>query len=147
MEDANTASISGTVPSRIPLCPTPVLKSCMPSHLIEHLNDPSFLLNEAARLLRPEGILIITTPNIAGLQARILKAEWRSAIFDHLYLFSRKTLRAMLEKAGFEIVAFVTWGGWAAGLKPATLKPLLDRAAKGLGIGDVQAIAARPLRR
>ncbi|HUX37312.1 MAG TPA: class I SAM-dependent methyltransferase [Rectinemataceae bacterium] len=109
------------------------------SHLIEHLNDPSVFLLEARRLLAPGGLLIITTPNIDGLQARLLGPAWRSAIYDHLYLFSKRSLRRLLEKSGFELRRRATWGGWAAGLKPAFLKKPLDRLVKPLGIGDVMA--------
>jgi SAM-dependent methyltransferase len=113
------------------------------SHLIEHLNDPISFLDEAGRVMREDGLLVLTTPNADGLQARILGSAWRSAIFDHLYLFSFRTLRAMLESRGFEVTALATWGGWAAGLKPAFLKRPLDRAAKRLGFGDVMAVSAR----
>ena len=112
------------------------------SHLIEHLNDPAAFLDEAARVLAPGGILALTTPNADGLQARLLGAEWRSAINDHLYLFSRRSLAALLESRGFELRAAVTWGGWARGLRPAFIKAPLDRLAKRFGFGDVVAILA-----
>jgi SAM-dependent methyltransferase len=113
------------------------------SHLIEHLNEPGPFLDEAARVMKPDGLLALTTPNADGFQAKVKGSYWRSAIYDHLYLFSARTLRAMLSARGFEVAALVTWGGWARGLKPAFLKPPLDRAAKRLGFGDVMAIMAR----
>jgi SAM-dependent methyltransferase len=113
------------------------------SHLIEHLNDPGSFLGEAARVMKPDGLLVLTTPNAEGLQAKLLGPAWRSAIYDHLYLFSVRTLRELLAREGFEVTALITWGGWARGLKPAFLKPVLDRAAKLLGIGDVMAMLAR----
>lgn len=112
------------------------------SHLIEHLNEPASFLDEAARLLAPSGILALTTPNADGFQARLFGPAWRSAIYDHLYLFSLATLSLLLESRGFRILRFVTWGGWAAGLKPAFLKAPLDRAAKRRGFGDVMALLA-----
>lgn len=116
------------------------------SHLIEHLNEPGAFLDEARRILRPGGFLVVTTPNAQGLQARLLGAEWRSAIYDHLYLFSKTTLPLLLRAHGFEVLRLVTWGGWAAGLRPAFLKPALDRLAKRLGFGDVMALLCRPAR-
>ncbi len=113
------------------------------SHLIEHLNEPASFLAESARVLAPDGILIITTPNADGLQARLLGRRWRSAIYDHLYLFSMRNLVAILEAGGFRVEARITWGGWAKGLRPAFVKPGLDRLAKRLGFGDVMAILAR----
>lgn len=107
------------------------------SHLIEHLNDPAGFVREVRRILVPGGVFIVTTPNIAGLQARIFGPRWRSAIFDHLYLFSTHTLRKLLRKEGFRIAKIVTWGGIAKGFAPPGLKKIADRAAKRFAFGDV----------
>ena len=112
------------------------------SHLIEHLGDPASFVRETFRLLRPGGRVFISTPNIAGFQARLFKGRWRSAIFDHLYLFSVKTLGALLVKAGFEIERTCTWGGLAEGTAPRWLKRIADRAVKPLGQGDVMIVRA-----
>ena len=113
------------------------------SHLIEHLNAPAAFLDEAARILAPGGLLALTTPNIDGFQARLLGPGWRSAIYDHLYLFSLRTLRELLESRGFAIVRSATWGGWARGLRPSFIKRPMDALAKRWGFGDVMAILAR----
>ena len=107
------------------------------SHLIEHLNDPAAMLREAHRILAPGGRLFVTTPNIAGFQARLFGKKWRSAIFDHLYLFSVRTLSGLLEKTGFVREKTATWGGLAAGTAPVPVKRCFDKAAKRFGFGDV----------
>jgi 2-polyprenyl-3-methyl-5-hydroxy-6-metoxy-1,4-benzoquinol methylase len=112
------------------------------SHLIEHLNDPAGFIAEVRRVLKPRGRFFVTTPNITGFQARLFRNRWRSAIFDHLYLFSIKTLSALLGREGFCIERVITWGGLAAGTAPAPLKKLADRGAKHLGLGDVMLIRA-----
>jgi SAM-dependent methyltransferase len=112
------------------------------SHLLEHLNDPGGILSEIYRLLKDRGRVFITTPNISGFQARIFRGAWRSAIFDHLYLFSVKTLTALLRKSGFSVECIRTWGGLAEGAAPAWLKRFADRIAKKLGQGDVMIIRA-----
>jgi 2-polyprenyl-3-methyl-5-hydroxy-6-metoxy-1,4-benzoquinol methylase len=112
------------------------------SHLIEHLNDPRSFLKETHRILKENGSVFITTPNISGLQARLYKGRWRSAIFDHLYLFSIRTLSKMLKNTGFKIERVRTWGGLAAGFSPKCLKKPLDFLAKPLGFGDVMIIRA-----
>jgi SAM-dependent methyltransferase len=115
------------------------------SHLIEHLNNPQFFLAEAFRILKNGGFLFITTPNICGFQARLFGNRWRSAIFDHLYLFSAHSLTAMLKKNGFMPEKTATWGGLAAGFAPLWMKKIADFFAKRLGFGDVMIIRAKKL--
>jgi len=113
------------------------------SHLVEHLNDPAAFFREAWRVLRRGAYLMVTTPNINGFQARLLGSRWRSAIFDHLYLFSTHTIKAMLKAQGFTIEGIYTWGGLAVGLAPTPIKTIADRAAKILGLGDVMLVKVR----
>jgi SAM-dependent methyltransferase len=110
------------------------------SHLIEHLTSPDAFLKEAARIIKPGGHLIIVTPDVSGFQARLFGARWRSAIADHMFLFSKKTLRAILRENGFSIEKTVTWGGLAAGTAPVLVKKAADRLVKVLGKGDVVCI-------
>jgi hypothetical protein len=86
--------------------------------------------------------LLISTPNISGFQARLFGAFWRSAIFDHLYLFSKSTLKALLNAEGFRVERTATWGGLAAGTAPAPIKRFADRAVKKIGAGDVMMMLA-----
>jgi len=115
------------------------------SHLIEHLNAPRSFLTETHRVLKDGGRVFITTPNISGFQACLFGHRWRSAIFDHLYLFSVRTLTNLLKSAGFKIEKVSTWGGLAAGLAPPYLKKIADFLAKRLGCGDVMIIRAQKL--
>jgi len=110
------------------------------SHLLEHLNNPFALVQEVHRILMPGGRFFVTTPNIEGFQAKLFGSRWRSAIFDHLYLFSVKTLSKLLGQAGFTVEKTVTWGGLAAGTAPPPVKRILDRAARRFGFGDVMII-------
>ena len=113
------------------------------SHLIEHVPDPRGLLGEVRRILAPGGFAIVTTPNVDGLQAKLFRAGWRSAIPDHLTLFSRRTLCRLLEECGFVVQRTVTWGGLAQGTAPLLLKRPVDRLAKRWGFGDVVLALAR----
>jgi SAM-dependent methyltransferase len=122
--------------------PSDTFDAVLASHLMEHLNNPAALLKEIHRILRPGGRFFVTTPNIAGFQARLFRGRWRSAIFDHLYLFSIKTLSRLLREQGFTIERTATWGGLAAGTAPLPVKRLFDKAAKRFGFGDVMIIRA-----
>ena len=113
------------------------------SHLVEHLNNPGTFIRQVWELLRHGAYFMLTTPNIDGFQARLLGKRWRSAIFDHLYLFSIRTITAMLKTQGFITEGIYTWGGLAAGIAPLPLKTFADRTAKALGLGDVMLVKAR----
>ncbi|MDR0465456.1 MAG: class I SAM-dependent methyltransferase [Treponema sp.] len=112
------------------------------SHLIEHLNDPRAFFTEINRILKDDGYVFITTPNISGFQARLFGSRWRSAIFDHLYLFSVRTLKRLLSNTGFKTESCRTWGGLAAGTSPKWLKKAADFLAKRFNCGDVMIIRA-----
>ena len=112
------------------------------SHLIEHVPDPRGLLAEARRILAPDGLAVITTPNIGGFQARLFREAWRSAIPDHLTLFSRRTLGRLLGQCGFSVRRIVTWGGLARGTASRFIKGPVDALAKKCGFGDVMLFLA-----
>ncbi len=113
------------------------------SHLIEHVDNPAAFTLEVARITANGGVFICITPAIDGFQARLFGCKWRSAIPDHVTLFSKKTLRRLLHNAGFTVETARTWGGLAAGTAPPWLKNLIDRWVKVLGWGDVMLMVAR----
>jgi 2-polyprenyl-3-methyl-5-hydroxy-6-metoxy-1,4-benzoquinol methylase len=113
------------------------------SHLIEHLNSPSAFVKEVFRILKPGGFFIVITPNIDSFQAKLFGAQWRSAIFDHLFLFSKHTLCTLLKKELFTIEKIVTWGGLAGGYAPRPIKNIFDKTAKRFNFGDVMLIRAK----
>lgn len=113
------------------------------SHVIEHIAEPDRFLAETFRILKPGGWCICATPNTASFQARLFRKAWRSAIPDHVHLFSRPALSRMLRQSGFTIYSWKTWGGLPQGLVPSWIKRPVDRLAKKLGVGDVQIQLAR----
>jgi len=122
--------------------PNQSFDAVLASHLIEHLNNPRSFLAEINRVLKKGGRVFITTPNISGFQARLFGGRWRSAIFDHLYLFSVRTLKKLLKNTGFKVEGFSTWGGLGAGIAPARIKKIADFLAKRLNCGDVMIVRA-----
>lgn len=72
--------------------------------VIEHVADPLGTLRAAWQVLEPDGCLIVHTMDLHSLFARLMGRRWPWFMEMHLYYFTRKTLRAMLEKAGFTII-------------------------------------------
>jgi 2-polyprenyl-3-methyl-5-hydroxy-6-metoxy-1,4-benzoquinol methylase len=113
------------------------------SHVIEHVPDPRVFLRQVRDLLVDRGFMVVVTPNTAGLQARMFGNTWRSAIADHVHLFSKRNLRRVLDEEGFEIVASKTWGGLGVGTAPRWIKKPVDALAKRWGFGDVMLFLCR----
>ncbi len=113
------------------------------SHVIEHVPDPRDFLRRIHDLLCPGGVVVIVTPDRSGVQARLFGSRWRSAIADHLNLFSSSQLRRLLQETGFEVLRKRSWGGLTAGAAPRLIKRPADRLAKLLNVGDVCAVLAR----
>jgi 2-polyprenyl-3-methyl-5-hydroxy-6-metoxy-1,4-benzoquinol methylase len=83
--------------------------------IVEHVFDPIGLLTEAYRVLKPNGIMLITIPSDVGLVSRIKmlfgishqeQMYYSSGFYKHHTFFTPKLIRFMLKKANLDIVAF-----------------------------------------
>jgi SAM-dependent methyltransferase len=89
------------------------------AEVLEHLENPHHLAREFARILRPEGTLVLTTPNILQVYSRIhllllgtfdffdtLSGNREGAFrgqMGHINPVAFPELRYALERAGFEV--------------------------------------------
>ena len=71
--------------------------------VIEHLTEPRRTLQEIRRVLKPEGRLLLLTPDAGSVVAKVAGSRWWGLLDDHYFYFSRKSLRRFLESEGFEI--------------------------------------------
>ncbi len=72
--------------------------------IIEHMATPGLALQKARELLDEGGILVITTPDIESLAARIMGKKWWHLRPAHVNFFSRRTLLKASEKFRFRPV-------------------------------------------
>lgn len=72
--------------------------------VIEHIAEPLELLRAVAGKLRPQGMLVLTTPRFDSVLARYMGKRWYCIFPAHLHYFTRASLHRTLRAAGFEIV-------------------------------------------
>jgi 2-polyprenyl-3-methyl-5-hydroxy-6-metoxy-1,4-benzoquinol methylase len=132
--------------------------------LIEHLQDPREFLRRSARLLKPGGTLVLSTPDTGHVLRRIMRSRWPMLQpMQHLHLFSRKSLVAALQSEGFvnirAEIAYKTLSADYLLRQIRTLNPVLScvlgavrvvtpasvlRKYRRINIGEILAIASRP---
>ncbi len=101
-------------------------------HVLEHLYDPAAYLDEARKILKPDGRLIVQVPNADCWQFLLFGDHWNGVdIPRHLIHFRTRDLQALLEDCGFEILRqkHFSWRDNPAGLA-TTLAPSLDPMAR-----------------
>jgi SAM-dependent methyltransferase len=73
--------------------------------VMEHLRTPHLYLEKISAHSPPGSLIALTTGDVESLNARWRKERWRLIHPPtHLYYFSRKTIVAMLEKYGYEVI-------------------------------------------
>ncbi len=73
-------------------------------HVLEHVPDLEFQIQELKRLLKPTGTLIVAVPNYKSFDANHYQAFW--AAFDvpiHFWHFSKKSIQLLFEKVDMKL--------------------------------------------
>ncbi|MBI1819806.1 MAG: class I SAM-dependent methyltransferase [Nitrospirae bacterium] len=74
------------------------------NHSLEHMYSPREILKESARILKADGLLVISLPNAGSLEARLFKSYWFPwELPRHLYHFSPETLERVLKMNGLSM--------------------------------------------
>ena len=116
---------------------------------IEHTPVPFEALRKAQVILKPAGFLVLVTPDIHSLAARLAGRRWWHLRPAHLAFFSRSSLDALLRRAGFAVVAERRYAwtfsvhyllsrkpAFQAALKSGRLASFLKRIPIKLALGD-----------
>jgi 2-polyprenyl-3-methyl-5-hydroxy-6-metoxy-1,4-benzoquinol methylase len=118
--------------------------------VIEHLHDPLATLKVARTILRPNGRLHLGLPNFGSLERRLFGRGWFALdVPRHLYHFTPKTLRILLDMAGYKVLSLSHASGHDTlkfSLRPE-LRQTMGKTAKGTGIEIAQRSAAGRVRR
>lgn len=83
--------------------------------VFEHLFEPVETLHIIAKILKPGGLLVITTPNANSWERKIFREHWAGwDVPRHYHVFSPNTLQALLNPMGlraFKIKSFTGMQG------------------------------------
>ncbi|MBV8148188.1 MAG: methyltransferase domain-containing protein [Candidatus Eremiobacteraeota bacterium] len=79
--------------------------------VLQQLPEPEKVLRDSLALLKPNGRLIVSLPNVANLTVRLQMLLGRFGYSDrgildrrHLRFFTRRSARALLQQSGFRVV-------------------------------------------
>jgi len=73
--------------------------------ILEHLVEPDQFMKKVAGLMEKQGVLVIVTPDVSSLAAKIFNKHWWHYRIAHLNFFNKKSLSILLGNHGFEILS------------------------------------------
>lgn len=77
---------------------------CVVRDELHYHPDPLKYLHKIHSLLKPEGVLLLTTPSVDSWSAKIMRQNWIKFNAAHLYYFDKQTIQNALAKSGFHCI-------------------------------------------
>jgi 2-polyprenyl-3-methyl-5-hydroxy-6-metoxy-1,4-benzoquinol methylase len=112
-EDRSGAYLQACCDTPLPF-PTNCFDAVYSAEVIEHLLNPETMIRECSRILKPSGILFLTTPYHGLIKNLVLVAAAFDRHFDptgaHVRFFTANSLRALLARNGFGVERFFYLG-------------------------------------
>jgi 2-polyprenyl-3-methyl-5-hydroxy-6-metoxy-1,4-benzoquinol methylase len=79
--------------------------------VIEHVPDPRATLGEVRRIVRDGGVIALNFPDAGSTYARLAGKRWQLIVPpEHLTLFNRRNMSALLQLSGFTPLAYTRIG-------------------------------------
>ena len=79
--------------------------------VVEHVADPVGLVRECSRLLAPDGIILVFTPNFDSLAVHATREASSNIVpLEHVALFTERSAAALSERAGLALTGLRTAG-------------------------------------
>jgi len=99
---------------------------------IEHTPLPFEAVSQARAALRPSGVLVLVTPDIHSRAARLAGRRWWHLRPAHLAFFSRRSIDALLRRAGLSVIAERRYAWTFSVYYLLSRKPALQACLKNL---------------
>ncbi len=81
------------------------------NHVLEHLHNPVEVLSEVKRILHPDGMIRIQTPNIDAYGYKRFGKNWLPLDTPrHFIIYSKQSITQLADKTGLKLKAFSTTG-------------------------------------
>ncbi|MGI0482878.1 class I SAM-dependent methyltransferase [Geminocystis sp. CENA526] len=78
--------------------------------VIEHLFSPHEFIMQCSRLLKPNGLLVLSCPNVRGFDVATLKTLSSTFDHEHVNYFHPQSLSLLVEQCGFKVLEVQTPG-------------------------------------
>jgi len=83
--------------------------------VLEHVKDPVPVMHDVARVIKSEGVLVLSFPNASGWGQRIFGRRWINwHVPYHMQFYSRQSIAMLAAEAGFTVktIRTVTSSAW-----------------------------------
>ena len=72
--------------------------------VLEHIPKFEEYLKAINSILKKDGVMFCTLPNISSFTARISRSKWNCMLLEHLWYFNPNTFSLIVKRFGFEVL-------------------------------------------
>jgi len=72
--------------------------------LIEHTPNPKETIIQAAQMLAPKGIIVLSTPNSGSFSRFLMKKKWIHYKEEHLFYFNKKNIEYLADELKLQVI-------------------------------------------